>query len=283
MKSHIIVAFIGLLLGLSLLACNPDNKTTETTLPIDVKDTPTEISFDSLRNFVDTYSPVINRNDEQHFNLYQATQPVYEVLGKIIKSSELVNSPNNNLTWYRVSNVLIAESGLPEDSVFNIIDEIINWYDGGNQQELNYAAYMRQVMAHYHELEQFNDYLNLCPTQYKEHELFSIIQSDIIETYIKDMYDSNHYSSLPMDVSAGIVNYLNSITSVLKAQNALLRGEPVHFPSQSHSLNSFSDNQGRSLLTEWKKERAEFSKSTHPKIKGDYDKITTLLENSINE
>ena len=86
-----------------------------------------------------------------------------------------------------------------------------------------------------------------------------------------------------MDVSAGIVNYLNFITSVLKTQIALLRGEQVHIPSQSHSLNSFSDNQGRSLFPEWKKERTEFSKSTHSNIKGDYDKITSLLENSINE
>lgn len=283
MKSYIVVALIGLLLGLSLLSCNHDNKTTETTLPIDIRDTATEISFDSLRNLVDVYSPEINRNEEQLFNLFQATQPVYEILIKIIKSSELVNSPNNNLTWYRVSKVLIAESGLTKDSVFNIIDEIISWYDGGNQQDLNYAAYMRQVMAHYHELDQFNDYLTLCPTQYREYELFSIIQSDIIDTYIKNMYDTNHYSSLPMDVSAGVVNYLNSITSVLKAQNALLRGEPVHFPSQSHSLNSFSDKQGLSLFPEWKRERAEFSKSTHPNIRGDYDKITSLLENSINE
>lgn len=282
MYSHPLVLLVVIVLGLALTACNHDNQSAQKTVPMNIWETTADISFDSLRNLADTYTPAINQNDEQLFRLYEATQPVYDILGKIVKSSELVNSPNNNLNWYRVSNLLIQESGFPEDSVFNTIEEIISWYDGGNQQDLNHAAYMRQVMAHFHELKQFNDYLNLYPTQYREYELFSTIQSNLIDGYIEEMYATNHYSSLPMDVSAGIVNYLNSITSILKIQNALLREQGMHTASQPHPLRSDSDKRVSALLPEWKNERAEMSKLLSPTIIDDYDKITFLLENSLN-
>lgn len=263
-----------------LTCCNRNNKESETSYLIE-EEIVADIPPDSLKKIIYSSEPKIDEEDEQLVRLYEATGPVYDILYKIVLSSQIANTPNNNLNWYRIINDLISSSEIPKDSIYFTISEIINWYDGGTQSDINYAAYMRQVMMHYHELEQFNEYLELYPTQNREFELWTAIQSFMIDSYVKDMYGNNNYSSLPMDVSAGIVNYLTPITTILKMQNDLLKGKPVKIVSNSHERKPLENEKLMAQFSEWKKEREKFSKSLPSNIQGDYDKITLLLENSI--
>lgn len=263
-----------------LTCCNRNNKESETSSFIE-EEIVADIPPDSLKKIIYFSEPKIDGEDEQLVRLYEATGPVYDILYKIALSSQIANTPNNNLNWYRIINDLISSSEIPKDSIYFTISEIINWYDGGTQNDINYAAYMRQVMMHYHELEQFNEYLELYPTQNREFALWTAIQSFMIDSYVKDMYGNNHYSSLPMDVSAGIVNYLTPITTILKMQNDLLKGKSVKIVSNSHERKPLENEKLMAQFSEWKKEREKFSKSLPSNIQGDYDKITLLLENSI--
>lgn len=275
---HILPFLLAILI---LPACNQDNKKQDATVEIDSNVTPADVSIDSLRYLVDNYTPGIDRNDQDLVHLYEATQPVSEILGKMVQTSKLANSPNNNLNWFRVSKALIAGSDLPEDSVFNTMDGIISWYDGRDQRDMNYAAYMRQVIAHYRQLEEFNDYLDLFPDQYREYEIWSGIQSDLIDAYVEGMYENNHYSSLPMDISAGIVARLDRTTAILKMQNDLLRGMPVNVASEINDTQSLEEEKSNPEIAEWEKEREKVSKSLPPDMQREYNKISLLLEKSI--
>lgn len=279
----VLCGFLSVILSLLAICCKENEKQSGTSSTHEAEGAPVDLPLDSLKGIIYGCVPQIDREDEQLVSLYKATRPVYDILYKIIKSSKLVNTPPNNLNWYRIIDGLISSSGLPYDSVMNTINEIIDWYDGGKQSDINHAAYIRQVMSHYHQLEQFNRYIQLCPDRYKEYEVWSTLQAGMIDQYIHDMYERNHYSSLPMDVSAGIVNHLDSVTAILKKQNDMLAGVSLDLSiSPSNTWNSGDENTA-GLLLEWQRQRKSLSERLPSNIQTEYDKITLSLESFLGK
>ncbi|MCH5346876.1 MAG: hypothetical protein J1E63_07180 [Muribaculaceae bacterium] len=282
------------ILFIVLNACKPESKVVDA-LPQEEEEKaetvdviPVDVPIDSLRNLVSSLKPEIDSNDEQLVALYEQTKPVFDILYKIVRSSTLDNTPQNNLNWYRVNRDLIESSGMSEKHVFSTINKIFEWYEGGDQPELNYAAYMRRVIAHYQELERLSTYLESNPSQLKEYETWSAIQAINMDIFIKDMYEYNHYSSLPMDISGAIVYYLNTVTSLFKKQNELLNGKAVQLPpapapaedSEGLAL-PLEDERVTALIAEWEQERQAFSKTLPSKTQKAYDQITLLLKDAV--
>ena len=240
------------------------------------------VSKEYIRDIAEEFEPNLDEGEEDFMRMYKQCPDSYSALGKIIRSSGCTNTPKNNLQWYYVTNDIIAETGMPKDSRISEFREIISWYNGGNQSELNQAAYMEQVLAHYLELEQFAHFLDLFPEQDHEYELFSMLQAQIIDEYISEMYEKNHYSSLPMDISAGIVNHLKEITELLIAQNSLLSGEEITVPKSINQSLDFGDVDAENNYKGWLEERNKFSFSLPVEQQRKYNLITKALKNTFN-
>ena len=229
----------------------------------EIKDKEGNVSKDYLRDIAEEFEMNAVSEEIGLNKICENLKEPYAILGKMTRASGCENTPANNLSWHYMVKEMINETGIHQDTIISGMRDIIGWYSGGTQIEMNNAAYMEQLLAQYQHLDAVATHLEEFPGHYNEYEAFSKLESAFLQKWIEEMYEDNHYSSLPMDVSAGIVSYLNKNSDILLQQYKLLTelkssGSKIKVHI-SGKLVQEENLEIEELLNNWKNLRKEIS------------------------